>query len=45
MGFKIELSYWNLTEGTENEIKRIINQTEVYELAIEHINGKITVEK
>ncbi|SDA65794.1 pyridoxamine 5'-phosphate oxidase family protein [Methanobrevibacter millerae] len=32
-------------EDTENEINRLINKTEVYELAIEHMSGKITVEK
>lgn len=32
-------------EDTENEIKRLLDRTEVYELTIEHISGKRTVEK
>ena len=32
-------------EETENEIKRLLDRTEVYELTIEHISGKTTVEK
>lgn len=32
-------------EDTENEIKRLFDRTEVYELTVEHISGKTTVEK
>lgn len=32
-------------EDTENEIKRLLDKTEVYELNIEYISGKTTVEK
>ena len=32
-------------EDTENEIKRLLDKTEVYELSVEHISGKRTVEK
>ena len=32
-------------EDTENEIKRLLDETEVYELNIEYISGKTTVEK
>ncbi|WP_407414602.1 pyridoxamine 5'-phosphate oxidase family protein [Methanobrevibacter sp.] len=32
-------------EETEKEIKRLLDRTEVFELTIEHISGKITVEK
>lgn len=32
-------------EETEKEIKRLLDRTEVFELTIEHMSGKITVEK
>ncbi len=32
-------------EETEKEIKRLLDRTEVFELCIEHVSGKITVEK
>lgn len=32
-------------QDTENEIKRLLDKTEVFELTIEHLSGKITVEK
>ena len=32
-------------EDTEKEIKRLLDRTEVFELSIDHISGKITVEK
>ena len=32
-------------EETENEINRLISKTEVFEITIEHMSGKITVEK
>lgn len=32
-------------EETEKEIKRLLDRTEVFEFTIEHMSGKITVEK
>ena len=32
-------------EDTEKEIKRLLDKTEVFELTIEHISGKIVVER
>ena len=42
---KLGNKFFPTQEETENEIKRLIDKTEVFELTIEHMSGKITVEK
>ncbi len=37
--------FFPMPEDTENEIERLLDRTEVYELTVEHISGKMTVEK
>lgn len=42
---KLGNKFFPTPEETENEINRLIDKTEVFELTIEHMGGKITVEK